>query len=461
MPVDTTDDKAESRLKNLIQHCVRHGAGCAYCSSGTRCLVQFQERVKDVMEARRRFRQQEKHIQEFQLLLMFQDQGKTMQNNAADPGAGEAEVTSSESGENVGEAEQTSDEEEQLTSVKAAAEAEQTSNSDDGEQEVHECRTSDESIEPAPPPPKKQRTRPASARARFACRFLGLLVCKSALEALMGVSKHTVQRVKLGHRDLRRGPRAKGAWGISMIERKDCVYNDMVIFLLQMYSSCGEGLPNKLKFLRTDSGGIVIDAVKTASAAVRPMPSDSEDEDTEPYIVDDSSDEERLLHGSALWMTQQRSLDSVLRAGCAVGELPRRFLPPGKFIHLWWQYVQVARQCGKQVGSYRTFLRACNFMFEKQTGILAFRKASGDHAKCTACEMFKRELRTASDLVLRASIIQAGGFKHSMVCARANRRARAHNARTGVLAGTMLRAVQRYTLHDTRFTLCWALLYIT
>ena len=144
MPVDTTDDKAESRLNNLIQHCVCHGAGCAYCSSGTRCLAQFQERLKDVMEARRRFRQQEKHIQEFQLLLMFQDQGKTMQNNAADPGAGEAEVTSSESGENVGEAEQTSDEEEQLTSVEAAAEAEQTSNSDDGEQEVHECRTSDE-----------------------------------------------------------------------------------------------------------------------------------------------------------------------------------------------------------------------------------------------------------------------------------------------------------------------------
>ena len=407
MVVSTTDDKAEARLISQIQHCVRYGAGCAYCSSGARCLAQFGDRIKEVMEVRMRFRGQEKHNQEFQLLLMFQD---TRQENE------ETFATSSE-GENAeAQAGQTSAETEEAKQTSAETEeAEQTSAESVGEQEW--C-LSDDSESMKEPTAKRARLRlPARARTPYTCRFLGRPVCRKALETLMGVSKHTVQRVQLGHQDLRRGRRARGAWGISATTRKDSVYNDMVVFLLHMYNSCGEGLPNRLKFIKTE-GGVTIDAAAaataaatadaTAAAATAGATADATaDEDTQPFVADNSSDEERLIHGSALWMAQQRSMDSILRAGCAVGEMPRRFLPPGKFIHLWWQYVQTAQQAGKKAGSYRTFMRACSFMFEKQRGILAFRKASGDHAKCTACEMFKQELRTASDVSLRASVIEA------------------------------------------------------
>ena len=65
---------------------------------------------------------------------------------------------------------------------------------------------------------------------------------------LDGISKSRAQRVLCGQGDLRRGKRPKGPWGISVNAGGNQAYNDIVLFLLQLWSSTAEGLPNRLKF---------------------------------------------------------------------------------------------------------------------------------------------------------------------------------------------------------------------
>ena len=176
-------------------------------------------------------------------------------------------------------------------------------------------------------------------------------------------------------------------------------------FFWSLYNSTAEAMPDKLQFTRTDLGGIIVDGTE-----IQPSGDDTEEEiDIEPHPTDayiDSSDEEdRVLHGASLHLAQQHSLDDVLRAGPGSEGGPRRYLPPGRPIELWWQYAVAARESAQKVASFKSFLKVFHYVFGRH-GVLKFRKRQGDHAKCTHCEGYKEELRMARSVVLRAAILK-------------------------------------------------------
>ena len=71
--------------------------------------------------------------------------------------------------------------------------------------------------------------------------------------------------------------------------------------------------------------------------------------------------------------------------GMSNNRTPRRYIAAERPCILYLQYRSVEQDSGRTPGSYRTFLKAYNITFYR-VGFLGFRKAKGDHAKCTACE---------------------------------------------------------------------------
>jgi hypothetical protein len=409
----TTGDKAEQRLRERIRKCVENGTGCNHCSTG-RCLAKFVGREGDVMQARVDFRSQDSSVQDMQIMLMFSGRGaleektniishlpdrcetsdsEECQNHEVTRQASAMNYTSDEEVDGAPECVATSDEDKDRWQVGN----DDATDSDQGRD--HDANT-------LGPHAKKRRYR-QQRRATFTCMFIGLSVCKAAATSLLGVSKNMVERIVNGGRDLRKGPRPKGKWGESLKMRKDGVFHMILGFLFQLYNSCAEGLPNKLKFMKSEEAGICIGNATEHSRAKRRRArannfEETSDEELQYHIIEDSSDEERLLHGTALYMSQPRTVDAMLHTD----KLPRRYLPHGRPIHLWWQFVQVARKSAAKVPSYHSFLRVMHRVFDTKGGFLKFRKSGGDHAKCTACECYKKELKIAKSLTERESIMK-------------------------------------------------------
>ena len=71
---------------------------------------------------------------------------------------------------------------------------------------------------------------------------------------------------------------------------------------------------------------------------------------------------------------------------------------------MWWEYRELQRRQGLEAASWHTFHRALRQM--KLAGLLRFRK-TGCHAKCTECELYKKDLRTGSlSLQARAQVME-------------------------------------------------------
>lgn len=378
MPTNTIDSQAEKRLQSCIDGCARNGLGCRYCSTGP-CLTQFQGRIGEIMEFRRQLRSKERHVREFELVLMFSEADEIKQR--------------------IGHLSQQGDDHE-VCETSADEEIFDTS-----EGEVFQ--TSDSEQNQQLRPLKKQRR----AKVR-SCKLLGESVCSKALLRLLALSVQAVTRLKRGEPDLRRGSRAKGPQGLSLKMRKDGVSHHIMEFFWQLHHSCAEGLPNKLKFLRAEKGTLRImtkeaeqKAESSTLQATAPA-TDADDEELKPYMIEDSSEEERLVHGAVIQLTRQRPPDEHLRAGQLGDAIPRRYLPPGRPVHLYWQYIQVARSRGLKVPSYSAFMRVFRIAF-KDIGFLRFRKNAGDHSKCTACEGFKAELKHCRTQAIKEQTMEA------------------------------------------------------
>lgn len=288
------------------------------------------------------------------------------------------------------------------------------------------CDTSDEELLEEQPQPKRPRKRQV-AQARYGCSFLGQKVCKKALLALIGVGKSRAQRVARRRVDLRRA-RPKGTWGrILSKPRKDGVFEQLLKFFWSLYCSVGEAMPDRLRFARASGG----------SVRCRPDGrTDASDDDSDGglYVCGDSSDEERIVRGATLYLSQQRAFDDLLRLGPGTSDGPRRYLPKSSKKELYWQYAAMAKRNGERVASYTSFLRVFHLCFE-EIGFLRFRKCKGDHAVCTACEGFKEELRSARNVKLRESILEV--VAHNLQKApRPSQRTRQH-LRSSTLANTL------------------------
>jgi hypothetical protein len=92
------------------------------------------------------------------------------------------------------------------------------------------------------------------------------------------------------------------------------------------------------------------------------------------------------------------NVHAVLRA--SLWDLPKRWLPPGKKVWLFWQHVQQCHAHGHPVPSWSTFKHVWKTYFQDK---LAFRRIT-EHVVCTTCEGYKKELRCAVTLSRRLQI---------------------------------------------------------
>lgn len=401
MPANTIDARAEAKLLEQIRKS-KQGTGCLHCTTGS-CYVGFDGRHAEIMETRKELRSLDPSEQELQILLMFAHPASLeSRSNFGALGHERTEYDTSESSECASQGSVFH------TSEESAAEGEQVqeqfATSDEEDKEAHRVEV-DASLHR----PQKRIRYPQRRRERYSCSLLGTAVCRGAAASLLGISKQMVKRIVSGGRDLRKGPRPRGKWGESMKMRKDGKFNGVLNFFLHLYHSCAEGLPNKLKFARSEEGGICIDPrpdkATTFSLAADKEGQATSDEDLQCHVIDNSSDEERVLHGTALYLSQPRTVESMLHGG-VTERLPRRYLPHGRPIHLFWQYVQVSRNDGQPPASYATFLRVLHTVFDTRHGFLKFRKSGGDHAKCTTCECYKKELKAARSVKVREEIMK-------------------------------------------------------
>ncbi len=177
-------------------------------------------------------------------------------------------------------------------------------------------------------------------------------------------------------------------------------------------------MPDKLKIIRDPrSGGLTInfasEHAKMQSALaetgdvddqIPPEGSDDETDELCLHLAGDSSDEERQIAGAAMFLSQDQAFDALMRCGPGTNQGIRRYLDPGRPIQLWWQYAAVAKQHGSRVASYSSFMRVFHLVFDK-IGFLKFRKKRGEHAACTACEGYKKELKEAYTMTQRDAIM--------------------------------------------------------
>jgi hypothetical protein len=88
----------------------------------------------------------------------------------------------------------------------------------------------------------------------YSCVFLGESVCKVALQTLLGIGAHRVQRIERNEQDLRKVC-VKGNLGQSLrTPRKDAVFNSFLTFFWQLRCSVGEAMPNKFLLSRGTGG---------------------------------------------------------------------------------------------------------------------------------------------------------------------------------------------------------------
>jgi hypothetical protein len=81
-------------------------------------------------------------------------------------------------------------------------------------------------------------------------------------------------------------------------------------------------------------------------------------------------------------------------------ELPKRFLSPGKKVHIYWQYVSLCHTNGDVPASWPHFKKVWRKYF---SSLIGFREKN-EHAKCSSCEGYKTELRHAENVSVRLQV---------------------------------------------------------
>lgn len=221
-------------------------------------------------------------------------------------------------------------------------------------------------------------------RGRFSADILGHKVCVAAGLRLMRVGAPRLARVLAGRPDGRKHrPQLPGKQTASVWK-----------FLWRVYHSVAEGMPDKFNFGSPEAQTMVLAVMGRARRAQGSLaPSAARDEDGSD---DEGSNEEsgeqvtRAIAAHAMHIESRRNPAENTAMGPGMFQGPLRFLPPGKRIHLYWEYVTWSRQGNMPAASFRTFLRA----FGKCRHCLRFRKI-GQHAVCQACTTLKARLRIA------------------------------------------------------------------
>ena len=120
--------------------------------------------------------------------------------------------------------------------------------------------------------------------------------------------------------------------------------------------------------------------------------------------VEDCEDALRVATASIASASQISSVMEILKEGPGTFRGQRRYVPSEPLTQYWHQFRSLSGVMGWTDVSLSTFSRCADFLFKKQK-VLGFR-GPGEHAKCTACEGYKLELREAISCQVRKSIFE-------------------------------------------------------
>ena len=375
------------------------GRGCLHCSGGT-CLTYFatESAAEQLGTWHLQWRNLTRDEQDVHLLWIFQ---ADPHSNAATVVPDERIPTSPDDDDGSDDDDDDGDMGEPLRkkplarSPMARVERIPTSPDDDDGSDGDDDDDGDME-EPLCKKPRSQYNAGKPRRDAFSICFLGHGVCKAAARFLMRVGDDRIERVRSGIMDGRRDrPHAPGKMTTSVWR-----------FLWTLYHTVGEGMPDKFNFEMQDAKTLVLAARKTLKRkGPNPLPIMPEEIDTHTIstfsIVEEEEQQVRAIANHAMYVvSQQHPADSAL-IGPTMFRGPLRFLPPGKRVHLYWEYVGWAESSIMPAASWHTFLRA----FGQCRQVLRIRNC-GNHAVCSKCATFKKQLSKARFPKDRKSILE-------------------------------------------------------
>jgi hypothetical protein len=374
-----------AKVRSKVRFLRKLKRGCQFCSTGD-CVTSFGTAIaeEDLRKWHGEWLNMSRDQQDVHLLWMFH----------SDPHcttAREVPGVSSKSAARVS----TSPESNRISTSNSASASDVDSptatgdrivTSSDSDRDDEDDDTDDNDVEE--PPHKKPRCQYNAGKTRrgaFSIRFLGHDVCKMAARHLMRVGDERVERVRNGIVDGRQDrPHTPGKMTTSVWR-----------FLWTLYHTVGEGMPDKFSFEMKDANTLVMGASKTLKRK-SPLPCPIRPEDIDAEVVStisleqDEDEQVRSIASHAVYIvSQQNPVDSAL-VGPLIFRGPQRFLPPGKRVHLYWEYVAWVGTFNARAASFSTFLRA----FGQCRHVLRIRK-TGNHAVCSTCVDYKKQLSKA------------------------------------------------------------------
>ena len=258
--------------------------------------------------------------------------------------------------------------------------------------------------------PHNARHRPSKGNETL-WSFQGRRVCGKALPKLIGIGEKRWRRLKRGAPDRRRGKRPRGPAGQPLMERqgkKPTHILKVATFLWHLWDSTAEGMPNrKIKQGRREQRWTA--TFSRTKTQTQPPPaidqgSDGEDDQASDMVISDDSD--RSLENDDN-QAVARALQAVVEADnihaklrVFVHDIPKRWLPPGKKIWYYYQYLAHCDEVGDPRPHYSVFFKIWKRYFDDKIG---FRKVN-EHARCSTCEGYKREHSQAQTISVRLQI---------------------------------------------------------
>ena len=359
------------------------GRGCRHCSH--QCLIQFADTLHDLQAWREQWADLNSQVQDAHLSWMFflKAQHGTSSSASICPQCDRVN-TESEDTSDTPPRKKRCQRASSATSWSSSAEpsAEYVPTSSGTASESGLDIDSDTSFVVPNKPNRKQYHGGQPRRPALSLEMLGLHVCLSTARDLVGVGKDRLRRLQDGAPDGRRGRKFRPGLKQASVWR----------FLWKLYHSVAEGMPDKFSFEKDDAQTAVVRASKPMgkrgprlrAAAMLAL------DHIDPDVRASTEDEARAIAGHAMYLESLRHPQDAALVGPGMFRGPLRFLPPGKRVHLYWEYTAWTRHWNMLVASFPTFLRAFG-QCDKQ---LRIRKV-GLHAVCDTCTCLKKRLKEA------------------------------------------------------------------
>jgi hypothetical protein len=379
-----TDEVWYKNFRDSVRKASKVGRGCTYCSTGD-CIASFGDMAGEgqLRLWHRQWFNMTNAQQDVHLLWMFHSGPGSCNEQLPTERAGTRVDTSSD---------EPSEDRTNTSSVdEASSDVRTDTSTDDGDSSKEELTlhsgSEDEGNEPpASKKPRRQYNMGVPRRDPCSFSFLGRKICRTAALRLMRVGIDRSERVRDGRPDGRQDcPHAPGKMSTSVFR-----------FLWTLYHTVGEGMPDKFSFQLGDANTLVIGpckSLKRKQPASRPIqPDDVDAEEATTNIRQDRDDDQhvRAIASHAMYVVSQENPVDNAQLGPGIFRGPLRFLPPGKRLHLYWEYLAWTKNNNMPAASFKTFLRA----FGECSHVLTIRK-TGSHAVCSTCTDFKKQLSKA------------------------------------------------------------------